>query len=179
MKYFSAGGSQDWERSHQPQGCGTGWFSGPVQNQEAHTPQQTNEGILWTTGNLTVPSPHFETLQRFTIIVKPLQWLALHLLLWHPSCCHERSLHTPCPLMFIAWLDFLQGLAIRQIRFRFDGQPINETDTPAQVVRVVRCHEYFSNLLLGFYCERYPCQMWWHRGLVTKTLCFCTGEHWK
>lgn len=27
----------------------------------------------------------------------------------------------------------LQGLSMRQIRFRFDGQPINETDTPAQV----------------------------------------------
>ena len=26
-----------------------------------------------------------------------------------------------------------QGLAMRQIRFRFDGQPINETDTPSQV----------------------------------------------
>ncbi|MBN3303789.1 SUMO2 protein, partial [Amia calva] len=26
-----------------------------------------------------------------------------------------------------------QGLTMRQIRFRFDGQPINETDTPAQV----------------------------------------------
>ncbi|KAJ6660407.1 hypothetical protein lerEdw1_017830 [Lerista edwardsae] len=25
------------------------------------------------------------------------------------------------------------GLSMRQIRFRFDGQPINETDTPAQV----------------------------------------------
>ncbi|MGH0162852.1 UNVERIFIED_CONTAM: hypothetical protein FKN15_044244 [Acipenser sinensis] len=25
-----------------------------------------------------------------------------------------------------------QGLSMRQIRFRFDGQPINETDTPAQ-----------------------------------------------
>ncbi|KAM8914041.1 small ubiquitin-related modifier 3-like isoform 1-T1 [Spinachia spinachia] len=30
-------------------------------------------------------------------------------------------------------LALLQGLAIRQIRFRFDGQPINETDTPAQL----------------------------------------------
>lgn len=30
-------------------------------------------------------------------------------------------------------LCLLQGLSIRQIRFRFDGQPINETDTPAQV----------------------------------------------
>lgn len=27
----------------------------------------------------------------------------------------------------------LQGLEMRQIRFRFDGQPINETDTPSQV----------------------------------------------
>lgn len=27
----------------------------------------------------------------------------------------------------------LQGLSMRQIRFRFDGQPISETDTPAQV----------------------------------------------
>lgn len=27
----------------------------------------------------------------------------------------------------------IQGLSLRQIRFRFDGQPINETDTPAQV----------------------------------------------
>lgn len=27
----------------------------------------------------------------------------------------------------------LQGLSMRQIRFRFDGQPINETDTPSQV----------------------------------------------
>lgn len=26
-----------------------------------------------------------------------------------------------------------QGLSMRQIRFRFDGQPINEADTPAQV----------------------------------------------
>lgn len=36
-------------------------------------------------------------------------------------------------LIFVAVVSFLQGLAIRQIRFRFDGQPINETDTPAQV----------------------------------------------
>uniref|UniRef100_A0AAZ1XFD8 Ubiquitin-like domain-containing protein n=1 Tax=Oreochromis aureus TaxID=47969 RepID=A0AAZ1XFD8_OREAU len=26
-----------------------------------------------------------------------------------------------------------QGLSMRQIRFRFDGQPINETDTPSQL----------------------------------------------
>ncbi|EDL05659.1 mCG1042963 [Mus musculus] len=26
-----------------------------------------------------------------------------------------------------------QGLSMRQIRFRFDGQPINKTDTPAEL----------------------------------------------
>lgn len=35
-------------------------------------------------------------------------------------------------LIFTAFKLF-QGLSMRQIRFRFDGQPINETDTPAQV----------------------------------------------
>lgn len=55
----SAGGSKDWERSHQPEGCRTGWLGGPVQNQTAHTPQQTNEGILWTTGNPGASTLHF------------------------------------------------------------------------------------------------------------------------
>uniref|UniRef100_A0A2I2YPD1 Small ubiquitin like modifier 3 n=1 Tax=Gorilla gorilla gorilla TaxID=9595 RepID=A0A2I2YPD1_GORGO len=32
------------------------------------------------------------------------------------------------------WTQMLpEGLSMRQIRFRFDGQPINETDTPAQL----------------------------------------------
>ncbi|KAF4797368.1 Small ubiquitin-related modifier 2 [Turdus rufiventris] len=30
-------------------------------------------------------------------------------------------------------LSLKQGLSMRQIRFRFDGQPINESDTPAQL----------------------------------------------
>lgn len=34
-----------------------------------------------------------------------------------------------------------QGLSMRQIRFRFDGQPINETDTPAQVGKPGACTE--------------------------------------
>lgn len=36
-------------------------------------------------------------------------------------------------MYFLCVLFLLQGLSIRQIRFRFDGQPINETDTPSQV----------------------------------------------
>uniref|UniRef100_A0A8C9KII4 Ubiquitin-like domain-containing protein n=1 Tax=Panthera tigris altaica TaxID=74533 RepID=A0A8C9KII4_PANTA len=31
------------------------------------------------------------------------------------------------------WRHSSLGLSMRQIRFRFDGQPINETDTPAQL----------------------------------------------
>ncbi|CAJ1073332.1 thrombospondin-type laminin G domain and EAR repeat-containing protein-like isoform X2 [Xyrichtys novacula] len=40
--------------------------------------------------------------------------------------------HTPLSKLMKAYCE-RQGLAIRQIRFRFDGQPINETDTPAQL----------------------------------------------
>uniref|UniRef100_A0AAQ5YQR1 Ubiquitin-like domain-containing protein n=1 Tax=Amphiprion ocellaris TaxID=80972 RepID=A0AAQ5YQR1_AMPOC len=40
--------------------------------------------------------------------------------------------HTPLSKLMKAYCE-RQGLSIRQIRFRFDGQPINETDTPAQL----------------------------------------------
>ncbi|XP_044777755.1 small ubiquitin-related modifier 2 isoform X1 [Neomonachus schauinslandi] len=39
--------------------------------------------------------------------------------------------HTPLSKLMKAYCE-RQGLSMRQIRFRFDGQPINETDTPAQ-----------------------------------------------
>uniref|UniRef100_A0A8C9KQ69 Ubiquitin-like domain-containing protein n=1 Tax=Serinus canaria TaxID=9135 RepID=A0A8C9KQ69_SERCA len=42
------------------------------------------------------------------------------------------STFTPGLFPFVLFL-FVQGLSMRQIRFRFDGQPINETDTPAQL----------------------------------------------
>ncbi|KAG8509622.1 Small ubiquitin-related modifier 2 [Galemys pyrenaicus] len=42
--------------------------------------------------------------------------------------------HTPLSKLMKAYCE-RQGLSMRQIRFRFDGQPINETDTPAQVKR--------------------------------------------
>lgn len=45
-----------------------------------------------------------------------------------PACVSFTLFHTR------TWMCLsLQGLEMRQIRFRFDGQPINETDTPAQV----------------------------------------------
>nr|XP_032628362.1 small ubiquitin-related modifier 3 isoform X1 [Chelonoidis abingdonii] len=40
--------------------------------------------------------------------------------------------HTPLNKLMKAYCE-RQGLSMRQIRFRFDGQPINETDTPAQL----------------------------------------------
>lgn len=40
--------------------------------------------------------------------------------------------HTPLSKLMKAYCE-RQGLSMRQIRFRFDGQPINETDTPAQL----------------------------------------------
>ncbi|ERE81571.1 small ubiquitin-related modifier 2 [Cricetulus griseus] len=40
--------------------------------------------------------------------------------------------HTPLSKLMKAYCE-RQGLSMRQIRFRFNGQPINETDTPAQL----------------------------------------------
>ncbi|XP_053417564.1 small ubiquitin-related modifier 2-like [Nycticebus coucang] len=40
--------------------------------------------------------------------------------------------HTPLSKLMKAYCE-QQGLSMRQIRFRFDGQPINETDMPAQL----------------------------------------------
>ncbi|XP_035516926.1 small ubiquitin-related modifier 2-like [Morone saxatilis] len=40
--------------------------------------------------------------------------------------------HTPLSKLMKAYCE-RQGLTMRQIRFRFDGQPINETDTPSQL----------------------------------------------
>ncbi|EGV98048.1 Ubiquitin-conjugating enzyme E2 G2, partial [Cricetulus griseus] len=45
--------------------------------------------------------------------------------------------HTPLSKLMKAYCE-RQGLSMRQIRFRFDGQPINETDTPAQTLLVSR-----------------------------------------
>ncbi|XP_026020934.1 small ubiquitin-related modifier 2 isoform X2 [Astatotilapia calliptera] len=47
--------------------------------------------------------------------------------------------HTPLIKLMKAYCE-RQGLSMRQIRFRFDGQPINETDTPAQ------CHPTLSTV---------------------------------
>ncbi|XP_006096278.2 small ubiquitin-related modifier 2 [Myotis lucifugus] len=40
--------------------------------------------------------------------------------------------HAPLSKLMKAYCE-RQGLSMRQIRFRFDRQPINETDTPAQL----------------------------------------------
>nr|XP_021142149.1 small ubiquitin-related modifier 3 [Columba livia] len=40
--------------------------------------------------------------------------------------------HTPLSKLMKAYCE-RQGLSMRQIRFRFDGQPISESDTPAQL----------------------------------------------
>ncbi|XP_054351108.1 small ubiquitin-related modifier 2-like [Pongo pygmaeus] len=40
--------------------------------------------------------------------------------------------HTPLSKLMKAYCE-QRGLSMRRIRFCFDGQPINETDTPAQL----------------------------------------------
>uniref|UniRef100_A0A673D0Z5 Ubiquitin-like domain-containing protein n=1 Tax=Sphaeramia orbicularis TaxID=375764 RepID=A0A673D0Z5_9TELE len=46
--------------------------------------------------------------------------------------------HTPLSKLMKAYCE-RQGLSMRQIRFRFDGQPINETDTPSQALLFKDC----------------------------------------
>uniref|UniRef100_A0A8B9HB48 Ubiquitin-like domain-containing protein n=1 Tax=Astyanax mexicanus TaxID=7994 RepID=A0A8B9HB48_ASTMX len=57
--------------------------------------------------------------------------------------------HTPLSKLMKAYCE-RQGLTMRQIRFRFDGQPINETDTPAQVFVEAYIFFVYCQLTYGF-----------------------------
>lgn len=50
LHIFISGRREDWKWPHQLESGRSGWICGPVQNQKAHPPQQTDEGILWKTG---------------------------------------------------------------------------------------------------------------------------------
>ena len=51
LPLFRSGGSEDGEQwAHQPEGGRTGWLSGAIQDQKAHSSQQTDESLLWTAG---------------------------------------------------------------------------------------------------------------------------------
>ncbi|NXX62758.1 SUMO2 protein, partial [Scopus umbretta] len=56
--------------------------------------------------------------------------------------------HTPLSKLMKAYCE-RQGLSMRQIRFRFDGQPINETDTPAQVNNRSKTKELYLKFAAG------------------------------
>ncbi|NXX08753.1 SUMO2 protein, partial [Larus smithsonianus] len=56
--------------------------------------------------------------------------------------------HTPLSKLMKAYCE-RQGLSMRQIRFRFDGQPINETDTPAQVNNRSKIKELYLKFAAG------------------------------
>lgn len=47
---FFAGGSKDRERPHQPEGGRAGRVCGPVQDQETHSTEQADEGLLREAG---------------------------------------------------------------------------------------------------------------------------------
>uniref|UniRef100_A0A8C4SUQ6 Ubiquitin-like domain-containing protein n=1 Tax=Erpetoichthys calabaricus TaxID=27687 RepID=A0A8C4SUQ6_ERPCA len=59
--------------------------------------------------------------------------------------------HTPLSKLMKAYCE-RQGLSMRQIRFRFDGQPINETDTPAQS-SLFQLSLFAYNLELNLYTQ--------------------------
>uniref|UniRef100_M4ALP8 Small ubiquitin-related modifier 3 n=1 Tax=Xiphophorus maculatus TaxID=8083 RepID=M4ALP8_XIPMA len=125
MSNFVAGRSEDGERPHQPEGSRSGWISGPVQDQEAHSAQQTHEGVLRKTGKL---SPLYTEIHLVSFQVKRNQGVFFVVFNFR-LCITTAGFSFDFELLFC----LSQGLSIRQIRFRFDGQPINETDTPAQL----------------------------------------------
>ena len=51
------------------------------------------------------------------------------MVLW---CRFKIKRHTPLSKLMKAYCE-RQGLSMRRIRFQIDGEPINETDTPAQL----------------------------------------------
>lgn len=76
--------------------------------------------LSWETGTL-LPVVSFNTETNCSLV--SFVGIALSIINWVHNLIN----------MLLRVLCLLQGLSIRQIRFRFDGQPINETDTPAQV----------------------------------------------
>ncbi|KAG7327068.1 hypothetical protein KOW79_010469 [Hemibagrus wyckioides] len=76
--------------------------------------------------------------------------------------------HTPLSKLMKAYCE-RQGLTMRQIRFRFDGQPINETDTPAQLeMEDEDTIDVFQQQTGGCYMEHFsPCVLA-HVDLLTK-----------
>uniref|UniRef100_A0A8I5R1I7 Small ubiquitin-related modifier 2 n=1 Tax=Papio anubis TaxID=9555 RepID=A0A8I5R1I7_PAPAN len=82
--------------------------------------------------------------------------------------------HTPLSKLMKAYCE-RQGLSMRQIRFRFDGQPINETDTPAQ--DQLDCL-LWQKLFVSFYPLKVPLKIssfglarWLMRAIVKITKC--------
>uniref|UniRef100_A0AAX7SX95 Ubiquitin-like domain-containing protein n=1 Tax=Astatotilapia calliptera TaxID=8154 RepID=A0AAX7SX95_ASTCA len=69
--------------------------------------------------------------------------------------------HTPLIKLMKAYCE-RQGLSMRQIRFRFDGQPINETDTPAQVTS--SCLSISLHIVL--------CMTVWKWKMKIRSMCF-------
>uniref|UniRef100_A0A3P9NV62 Ubiquitin-like domain-containing protein n=1 Tax=Poecilia reticulata TaxID=8081 RepID=A0A3P9NV62_POERE len=72
--------------------------------------------------------------------------------------------HTPLSKLMKAYCE-RQGLSIRQIRFRFDGQPINETDTPAQVGKAQHhtlCWRWKMRTLLMYFSNKQEESTKWH-----------------
>uniref|UniRef100_A0A4W5KYL6 Small ubiquitin like modifier 3a n=1 Tax=Hucho hucho TaxID=62062 RepID=A0A4W5KYL6_9TELE len=81
-----------------------------VANQTPFPPTCRLNGEDWSRGTLNIA--HINIINRADLIP------------------NTRGISVPC-ISNVSSL--LQGLSIRQIRFRFDGQPINETDTPSQL----------------------------------------------
>lgn len=128
---ISAGGSQDREWSHQPKGCRAGWFCGSVQNQKAHTSQQTHEGLLWTTGEFTAEanlsqcanSPLHAVISISTVmLLSGPSDKADQVQVWWPA--HQRDRYT-CTGKSAAWVPFNSKIVTKGFQHYMQLKSIN------------------------------------------------------
>lgn len=78
-----AGGREDGERPHQPEGGRAGRLRGPVQNQEAHPAEQADEGLLREAGALRAGRGACGCAS-----VRPRMWALLHVCMRVHGCVH-------------------------------------------------------------------------------------------
>lgn len=131
-----AGGREDGERPHQPEGGRAGRLRGPVQNQETYPAEQADEGLLREAGALRAGAAAGActwlcACERVHICMHTCAWMCAHvcayvcmcvsaharaslrgpsLLPSSPGCAHRLSQQTHCPPFPRTWGAVASGL---------------------------------------------------------------------
>ncbi len=109
--------------THQLESDGTGWKCCALQDKKSDTATQTDVGVLRANGKSENQSPRRLQLGKMIRSLLP------------AVLPKEGRVPTAAffSLLQCERFNLFQGVKMEAMRFRFDGQPINETDTPSQV----------------------------------------------